>query len=717
MKTSSLYYLIALIGWHITACSPAAYDQATTPNTDPQEQQHPFLIVKKEQYPALRDRAKTEPWRSIKADAIQRSDAGFEWSSTSNNQNAYGLQDFTGAAALAYILDEQRVQLHADRVRDAILDHYSRLDLSEDRNWGGVVPNLGSFFVAILALDIVHDALTAEEINQCEKAISDQIFILKREGSWADVRRGTHGTWDIYKGARTEPDDAYFEGVMQQITDDGVSPVTIHYAWERVGGGDSRLSKSGYMDVLEFTGIDRRYYNNEKLQRFQRWLFGSSVNAAREMAIIGDMLPTQGLHNDMLHRRVVNFDEEAASYAAWFHEGRPAQGHILTYILPKQALPDPKVPQSQWYHDGGAFFREDDDDANSLHGVLYNIKAQDEWHTHQETNGLALSGLGNRLLVNGGRLGAPTRAAALNNTLTVNGAEHASRLGNGILRGFTTDQLDYAAGDAGPALPDHTHLRSLLLVHGSADARPYFLVLDDVNAKPGEAIHNYFHPANETQVEVLQEHAVYSAKIDHYPTVPGATLGFFFANTPEAVKIEKAPGAIPERYPDYPDHNRLEAVYNSTTDPIATVLFPYKTNETLPDFERINSNNLSGGIIAHSANIQDIILSSSGEEARSYADITVQGKAALLRKNGRDLDFIFIQAGTQFTSNDLELSASAPVDLFLQDGTGAVTSDGSTLTLRGDGVEDLQFEPSVEELQRVSGLLRIKLSPGSFTIQ
>ena len=69
---------------------------------------------------------------------------------------------------------------------------------------------------------------------------------------------------------------------------------------------------------------------------------------------------------------------------------------------------------------GGVFFREPQDDPDGLHAVLYNIKSQDEWHTHQEVNGLALSGFGNRLLVNGGRLGEPTRAANLNNTLTIN---------------------------------------------------------------------------------------------------------------------------------------------------------------------------------------------------------------------------------------------------------------------------------------------------------
>jgi hypothetical protein len=100
------------------------------------------------------------------------------------------------------------------------------------------------------------------------------------------------------------------------------------------------------MDALEFIGIDTRYYNSERIQKFQRWLFGSSINCAKEMAIFGDMLPTQGLSNDMLHYRVVNFDMEAAGYAAWFLYGTPAIGHMLTYILPKQVLPAPVFQQT-----------------------------------------------------------------------------------------------------------------------------------------------------------------------------------------------------------------------------------------------------------------------------------------------------------------------------------------------------------------------------------
>ena len=33
-------------------------------------------------------------------------------------------------------------------------------------------------------------------------------------------------------------------------------------------------------------------------------------------------------------------------------------------------------------------FRDKEDNPFGLHGVLYNIKSQNEWHTHNEVNGL-----------------------------------------------------------------------------------------------------------------------------------------------------------------------------------------------------------------------------------------------------------------------------------------------------------------------------------------
>lgn len=674
------------------------------------ERDHPFLIVRKDQYPALRAKSTTEPWKSMRADALARSEKG-------STASAYPLQEYVGAAALAYILDEENSQIHARRVRDAIIGQYSQIRVRDGGDWGGVVPPMGSFFVAILALDIVYDALTPEDVKACEEVISGQIFKINRRGSWDDVRKGTHGTWDIYKGDRTTPDDEYFNGILHQITEDGVSPVTNHYAWERVGGGNSRLSKSGYMDVLEFTGTDNRYYNNERIRKFQRWLFGSSVNCAKEMAIFGDMLPNQGISNDMLHRRVVNFDSEAAGYAAWFHEGRPAIGHILTYILPKSALPEPVVPSSKIYTNGGAFFRENADDPSGLHAVLYNIMSQDEWHTHNEVNGLALSGLGNRLLVNGGRLGEPTRPAPMNNTLTLGGKDHDSRLGGGIVEGFTSGVIDFASGYSGPALTGGDHRRNLLLVHGTRSSPGYFVVVDEVECQPGTRISNFLHPANESQVSVITALREYDAVIDHYPTVPGALLSIFYATPPDEVNISKVQSAIPDRYPNYPDHSRLESVYHmneSGRQSIVTLLFPHNASVAKSTMQNLVLDGFTVSTVTHPGQVTDYVFESPGSSEVKLAGRRIQARTVLFRETRGQTGFWFVRSGTRFSAGTEGFESDVPVTLFMDKGEGFILSHGATVTLTGKDLQKVQFDRPVEVVRSSEGILEVRLGEGTF---
>jgi hypothetical protein len=707
IKLISIFSLV-LLG--ISACSKDnSGSLPENPDLPEKETHHPFLIVNKAMYPALREKASQEPWKSMKADAIARSGAG-----TSND--AYKLQEFVGAAALACILDEANAATHANRVKDAIVNQYSKLEVKDGGGWGGVVPPMGSFFSAILALDIVYDVLSVEEIQACESVIADQIFKIKREGSWVDVRYGTHGTWDIYKGDRTTADDDYYEGIMHQITPDGVSPVTNHYAWERVGGGNSRVSKSGYMDVLEFTGIDTRYYNNEQIKKFQRWLFGSSVNCAKEMAIFGDMLPTQGISNDMLHRRVGNFDVEAAGYAAWFHEGTPAIGHILTYILPKQALPQPVVPTSKMYENGGAFFREQADDPNGLQAVLYNIRTQDEWHTHNEVNGLTLSALGNRLLVNGGRLGEPVRAADLNNTLTINGKNHDSRLGGGIVEGFMTSGLDLAVGSAGPALSSKSHQRNLILVHSNDGVQGYFLTLDEVSADAGDVVNIYLHPANQTSVNEITSLAEYSASIDHYPTVNGTSVGFYYLTPPLEVNIEKSQGAVQDRYPGYPEHNRLEAVYEVDAEGrknLVTVIFPYNASHAKADFQKIAGENFNACSVSQGS-VVDFVFEASVENPIESNGIKMQAEFCLTRKDGNATAFYLVRNGTSLASNGVGFESDIPVTVYARGTEGAVISGGAKVKLTGAGMGAVQFDPAVTVLDSGTDFMEVQLTEGTF---
>ena len=711
MKNMNIVWIMALVLLGISSCKKEA--SVDDPNNGDKETHHPFLIVKKDQYQALRAKASAEPWKSMKEDAIDRSKAG-------SSNDPYKLQEYVGAAALAYILDEGDSTIHAERVRDAILNKYSTVEIEESGDWGKVVKPMGSFFSAILALDIVYNALSYDDIQACEEVIKNQIFKVDREGSWKTVRYGTHGTWDIYKGDRTEPDTKYYDAILHQITPDGVSPVTNHYAWERVGGGNSRVSKSGYMDVLEFTGIDNSYYNNERIRKFQRWLFGSSINCAKEMAIFGDMLPTQGIGNYMLLRRIVNYDMEAAGYAAWFLEGIPAIGHILTYILPGQALPDPVVPSSKFYENGGAFFREKEDDPNGLHAVLYNIKSQDEWHTHYEVNGLALSGYGNRLLVNGGRLGAPVRAADLNNTLTINGDNHDSRLGGGITEGFTSLGLDLAVGSDGPSLSSKTHNRNLILVHANNGVQGYFVTFDEVSATASDKVHNYLHPANQTSVLEITALEEYTAQIDHYPTVNGTSVCFYYVTPPDEVNIEKSQSAVQDRYPGYPEHNRLEAVYvmdSQGSKNLATIISPFNTSNAKADFQRISGENFNGCSIGQ-GDVVDFVFESSAENLIVSGDINYQAEFCLSRKAGQATSFYLLRNGTYFSANNVGFESDSPVTVYAMGKEGVIISEGSAkVKLTGAGIESIQFDPAVQIISTGNNFIEVQLNDGTFNFQ
>ncbi|WP_303612619.1 hypothetical protein [Cyclobacterium sp. 1_MG-2023] len=680
-----------------------------------QANSHPFLIVKADQFEKHRQKAFYEPWKSMADDALKITEEGF------NEQimGAYELQDYIGAVALAYILYPEEKSRYAEKVKDLIVNQYSKLKPTEKRNWGGVVPPMSSFFVAILALDIVYNDLTQEEILACEKVIESQIFKINRKGSWTEVRLGTHGVWDIYKGLRTGPDEAYFKGTMAQITPDGVSPITIHYAWERVGGGDSRISKAGYMDVLEFTGIDKRYYSNEKLQKFHRWLFSASVNNSKEMAIIGDMLPTQTLNNDLLHARVGNFDAEAAAYAAWFHENDKKRGHIISYLLPKIKLPYPKLPKSSVYEDGGAFFRENAMNPDGIHAVLYNIKALDEWHTHQEVNGLALSGLGNRLLVNGGRLGAPTRSATLNNTLTINGQDHDARIGNGILKSIRRPAFDYAKGDAGTALSGSSHFRNLLLFHGTENAKAYVLLLDEVEVEEGDKVYSYLHPANESQVDTVLANQSYLAAIDHYPTVEGTSLEILYLTKPDVVNQKPVPSAVQSSYPGYPDHNRLEAIYTPDImgqKQMVTLLNPINEDKDKINWTPFIEDGFEINLIHHDRGAEDLILNAvKSENAIEYEDVSFHGAFLVRRKIEENTNFLFAKNAKGFADKTFEFKADAKVTLWMgQRFVSVIAPEATLLYLKKKPSKKLYLNDKlVDRKATEEGWVQIQLSEGS----
>ncbi len=679
-----------------------------------EERDHPFLLCTREDFPELRKRADREPWASMRADAIGRAKRGVR------GKGPTELHRYVGACALACILDESAAPAHAKRVRDAITGGLTRIDFDPKKEWTGTVPTMGAAFVCILALDVVHDELSARDLTACERAIERQIGKIPRKGSWPAARYGTHGTWDIYTGKRTTPDDAFHRNYLRQMTPDGVTTVSPAYAFGRLGSDDSRPQKTGYADVLEHTGIDRRYYDHPKLKRFYRWLFSASIDPARQYHLFGDVTPYWKPGNNLLLWRVGRFDRKAAAYAAWLLKGHKPAGHLLSYILMTEPLPEPIVPASQLFLLGEAVFREPADSPDSLGAALYNITTGAEWHTHQEVNAVSCSAYGNRLLVNGGWLGDETRPPARNNTLAIDGKQHQRRTGAGLEEGLLGDGLDYARGDSGKALGDDRFHRSLLLVHGRDDCPGYFVVLDEIDADKGEKVHSFLQPATESDIRVVAERREYRATIDHHARVEGVELSILFGLEPASVRSELVRSGYLQRTPRSGKHYRLAARY--ATDPrgdvrIPTVLFPHDASHPKASLSRLDVEGLVGARVAFAGKALDVIAQSDGTSQHTVAGCTFRAEATVFRTRGDGTSFFFVRDGRSFRDGSTGFQSDDDVTIYLAGARGCITGPGGAITVRRPNLAAVRIDGQAARATQADGGLRVDVPAGRHDLE
>jgi hypothetical protein len=679
-----------------TATSATESQQGTETTTDgtprAANRAHPFLICERSQFQELRERANEEPWTSMRQKAVERAEAGLGDDGTPDSP--IHLHRYLGAEALLYILEPANRRERAAKVRDGITEGLDAIAFDPSQRWRGTVPPMGAAFVAILALDIVYADLPSEEIGRCEGVIERQIGNIDRTGSWPAGRLGTHGTWDVYRGEREEQDYSFYNNYQQQMTEDGVTTVAPTYAFARLGSGDSRPQKTGYADVLEFTGIDQRYYDNPKLNKFYRWLFSSSVDPARQFHMFGDTIVTSGQQEGALFWRVGQFDQQAAAYAAWYLEEEEPPGHLLSYVLMEEPLPEPEVPTSQLFDDGGAVFREPEDRPTALGSALYNITENAQYHSHQETNAIACSAYGARLLVNGGWLGPKTRPPWRNNTVSIDRAEHNGRMGAGLVEGLLGDGFDYACGDAGQALRPHTFRRSLVQVHGEAGPGGYFVTFDEFEASPDATIKSYVQLATETEPSVLVDGQEYQAVIDHHTDTEGVECAVCYPAEPESVTTELVPSGKIERSPEFGKHYRLSARYSADSDGSArlpTILFPSDPDHPKAELTPIDVDGVTGATVEQADGTTDVLFQAAGAEAVTAEDVTARAQA-VVRRPGDD-GFYFARRGRSLDAAGEGFEAADPLSIFMRGASGRFTAqDPTTLSLTYPGVTGVRLD-------------------------
>jgi len=715
------------------------------------EQEHPFLICKREQFRELALRARREPWKTMAERAVKTAGGSFSLSQKGRPQGEQ-IALHVGAVALAYILDSGNRPKHAQRVRECITRHLNGIHFGRGTNgWDGCVPPMNGAFNCIIALDIVYNDLSQGQIKACEAVIEKQIKKITRNSrSWPKARLATYGTWDIYKGVMNGPDDRYYNFLMNEITEDGVAGRSPGYSLCRIVGTNDRFQKAAYMDVLEFTGVDKRYYNNPRLQGYFRWLYSVGYNPAGFLHLFGDMHPKpqpgiNGAANLLLAWRVGRFDKEAAGYFAraislrphidpsW-GRGRRAKamepkkppGHVLPFVLMTEPLPEPLVPKSELYMKGGAFFRERQDSNLALGGALYNITSGVGFHTHHETNGLALNAYGNNLLVNGGWLAPSTRPPSRNNTLSINGGNHRKMHGAGLEEGLVGGELDYACGLSGPALGDDSFKRNLILVHSSGKTGGYFLTVDEVDADAGEKIHSYLQTASQSPLTVASEKCEYQASINHHAAKKGVSMSIFYATEPVSVKLDEAPSSTSK---GFGNHRRLEAVYDTDAEGdrrIVTVLFPHNADHPKAKMERTRGEGYTGASVSQGRDLTDSIYESDGASDCTDGEVTFRAKVAFVRRAGKTVDFYFTRKARHLAHKTrlkhVGFESDAEVSVYMKSTSkgmiGMITGPGGKMTFRSPGIRGLILDDKpLESIEDMPGSVTVEMPSGRHSLE
>jgi len=684
------------------------------------EPEHPHLICTRDQFPELRERAEREPWATMQEKALERVDRGapsFEPDSSHRHAGKINqLHMYLGACALAYILQPDRRAAHANRVYRAIRDELSTVEFQEQHKHNGVVNPMGAAFSAIIALDVVYDDLADRQVRKAESVIRTQIEKVEPVGAWPLGRRGTHGAWDVYRGKRNFEDDYYHHHYKKQMTEDGVTTVATSYAWARLSSGDSRPQKTGYADVLEFTGADNRYYSSDQLKKFYRWLYGHSVTPARNVHPFGDYIFRTGVRNSTLSWRVGRFDRTAARYHAWAMQDQEPPGHVLSFVLKKKTY-EPKVPTSTLYPDGGAFFREPEDDPDSLAAAMLNIRGGAQYHMNQETNSIALSAYGTRLLANGGWLGPPTRPAPLQNTVSVNGEPHEMRSGKGLRDGLTGPGLDYASGNSGGALPGKSLFkRNLVLVHEQERVPGYFLTVDEVQAPADATVYQYLQPSTGSKPEVRAKHVRYDTGVELFNRPNDTRMTVYYGSSPEQVERDLVPTGS-ERSSDA-DHYRLTARYPTTKRGRArliTVLFPYEKGMESPAFSSRADQRLNAVEITHTDGVTDHVYSTVGKTVRTpQKHLSFEGKLALFRRADGTVPFYLLRRGKQFRAGQVGFTAEHSVSLYMNGTRGRISTLMKTpVTFRAPGIRAVEYDGSALPVrERGDGSVTVEVPEG-----
>ena len=663
---------------------------------------HPFMAVRRKQFSDLQKKAEQSPWKDMKQDARKRF-YGLHF----NPDDCYILRcnsvcDIADAAALVSILEpplrKQCVQKLLDIIRlwqpGVPGNLYDEMYQSSGDHWVGAIPPGAAFVNCLLALDILYDDLTKEQRLFCEQTLETiaENYIQNDENHMVAIL-GVRGLWALYKGRKEQLFQAWEswkELFMSYITEDGAGVMSIDYSVDRFVRGD-RVSKVILPIVMDFTGLDRSFYQDQKVIQFAEWALGYTYTPAKCMWLIGDTLLTTGVKEAeslFLVYAAAKYSKKAAEFAAWLMKGRTPQGKLLNYLLLKEDFEKPRAPESQILKDGGAWFYENMEEKDSLAGVLWNSTIFDG-HGHKEINSVSLAAYGHRLYANAGYSGWGSGAEGFTwnyinqralsaNTVLVDydyhnvfnpeeKNDHQLKNGAGIVEGFTSEKLCYALGNSGSALPNAVHRRGLVMVAGEDGAPGYFLLLDSVDAgNKMTVVHRPFSDA----------YKIEKKDIEYVWKVGNAGLSIFLATPPSDTEI--IDGIVADRisYLNMEFQQRhvgskiksLLASYSAGTL-AATVLFPFDNTHKKPILQRTNV-----GMKFIYPYQEDLLLTTNCGDGETRFN----GACALVRRTDSGCKWFFAQLAVGLNCMGVGFHSDRPVSIFFDGTEGMYTAAEDT---------------------------------------
>ena len=171
-----------------------------------------------------------------------------------------------------------------------------------------------------------------------------------------------------------------------------------------------------------------------------------------------------------------------------------------------------------------------------------------------------------------------------------------------------------------------------------------------------------------------------------------------------------------DRYPGYPEHNRLEAVYDVNADGkmnLATLVFPFSASRPKAVFNKIESTGFNGCTVTHGNAVDYVFESMSGNEIQS-SGMSLSADFCFVRKTGKEMPLYFVKNGTSFSAGSLGFNSDQKITVYAKGNEGAISSRGAKIKLSGAGMGSIGFSPVAEVLSSGQDFIEVQLDKGSY---